>query len=273
MKNIFKNFCILVIIIIGGFVLKSIFADQAARQTPTPTSTPAPYSISSNSANLSFQPNLPVAYTFRIQNAAGEVLKDFQLNQGKFVHLITIRQDLFGFQDLHPAFNSQTGEFSLPNFSASLPGIYRIYFDFIPENAPRPMTLFEEVTVAGSASSQPLSSEDRIRTFEGYEVTLSLSPEAPAVGVPTTIQFQLKQDNLPVKDLQPYLGAFGHSVALKEKDLTYVRADPVLSLNSPEDGVVNFEVTFPEAGNYKIFSQFQHGGKVVATDYVVKVDN
>lgn len=35
---------------------------------------------------------------------------------------------------------------------------------------------------------------------------------------------------------------------------------------------VDFSTTFPDAGMYEIFTQFQHNGKVITTDYVVKVD-
>ncbi|MCI0560586.1 MAG: hypothetical protein MN733_19030 [Nitrososphaera sp.] len=38
-----------------------------------------------------------------------------------------------------------------------------------------------------------------------------------------------------------------------------------------QDGTVKFEVGFPEAGTYKVFTQFQHDGTVFKTDFVVSV--
>ena len=38
-----------------------------------------------------------------------------------------------------------------------------------------------------------------------------------------------------------------------------------------EANKINFGTSFPQAGTYKIFTQFQHNRKVITSDYVVKV--
>ncbi len=42
-------------------------------------------------------------------------------------------------------------------------------------------------------------------------------------------------------------------------------------VTAKQTGKVDFMVTFPEGGKYKIFTQFQRGGKVFTTDFVVTV--
>ena len=58
----------------------------------------------------------------------------------------------------------------------------------------------------------------------------------------------------PVK-LQRYLGAAGHLVVLREGDLAYIHA------HADEDELA-FDVPFPGPGRYRLYLQFQVGGKV-----------
>jgi hypothetical protein len=54
-----------------------------------------------------------------------------------------------------------------------------------------------------------------------------------------------------VDDLQPYLGAKGHLVALREGDLAYLHTHPV-------GRALRFGVAYPSAGRYRLFVQFRH---------------
>ena len=77
--------------------------------------------------------------------------------------------------------------------------------------------------------------------------------------------------NTPVKDLETYLGALGHAVVLREGTLDFIHAHPVEDAAKPQNGKVNFMVYFPEAGKYKVFTQFQRAGKVITIEFVVTV--
>ena len=72
-------------------------------------------------------------------------------------------------------------------------------------------------------------------------------------------------------DLEPYLGALGHSVILREGTLDFIHAHPVEEVTAKQNGTVSFIVDFPEVGKYKVFTQFQRGGKVITTNFVVSV--
>jgi hypothetical protein len=69
----------------------------------------------------------------------------------------------------------------------------------------------------------------------------------------------------PVTDLQPYLGAYGHLVALRDGDLAYLHVHPD---GEPGDGRtrpgpgITFYATVPSAGSYGLFLDFQHQGVV-----------
>jgi hypothetical protein len=54
---------------------------------------------------------------------------------------------------------------------------------------------------------------------------------------------------------EPYLGAGGHLVALREGDMAFLHVHPT------GDGP-SFGATFPTEGRYRLFLQFKHDGRV-----------
>ena len=60
-------------------------------------------------------------------------------------------------------------------------------------------------------------------------------------------------------DLQPYLGAYGHLVALREGDLAYLHVHPEESDAGPE---IPFLAEVPSDGRYRLFLDFRHEGVV-----------
>lgn len=61
-----------------------------------------------------------------------------------------------------------------------------------------------------------------------------------------------------VTDLQPYLGAFGHLVAMRSGDLAYAHVHP----DDYVDGVVDFDAELTSEGRYGLFFDFKHGDTV-----------
>jgi hypothetical protein len=56
-------------------------------------------------------------------------------------------------------------------------------------------------------------------------------------------------------EVQDYLGAKGHLVALREGDLAYLHTHP-------SGDAIRFETEFPTPARYRLFLQFKHDGKV-----------
>jgi hypothetical protein len=74
----------------------------------------------------------------------------------------------------------------------------------------------------------------------------------------------------PVTDLEPYLGAYGHLVALHAPDLAYSHVHP-----DGEDrraGAITFDVELDEPGTYRLFLQFQTRGRVHTVAFTQTVD-
>ena len=61
-------------------------------------------------------------------------------------------------------------------------------------------------------------------------------------------------------DLEPYLGALGHLVAIRASDLAYLHVHPLERQAGP--GEVPFAVEVPSEGSYRLFFDFSHQGTV-----------
>ena len=63
-------------------------------------------------------------------------------------------------------------------------------------------------------------------------------------------------------DLEPYLGALGHLVAIRDGDLAYLHVHPLDEADGAGGPQVRFAVEVPTAGTYGLFFDFAHGGEV-----------
>ena len=68
--------------------------------------------------------------------------------------------------------------------------------------------------------------------------------------------------------VEPYLGAFGHLVVLRQGDTGYVHVHPETQL---VDGKVKFWLAAPSPGTYRMFFDFQVAGKVSTAAWTVVV--
>jgi hypothetical protein len=195
---------------------------------------------------------------FRIVDTHGETLRDFDVTHEKRMHLILARRDLSGFQHLHPTQGSD-GSWSAPVRLADA-GSYRLFADFSHEDTPR--TLAADLRVDGDAELRPLPApRATAKSDGGYDVRLDAGSARP--GQEADLRFTITRDGAPVKT-EPYLGAGGHLVALREGDMAFLHVHPM------DDGV-RFAATFPTAGRYRLFLQFQHEGRVQTVAFTQEV--
>jgi hypothetical protein len=191
----------------------------------------------------------PETLRFRIVDEQDRVVRDFDVEHTKRMHLILARRDLTGFQHLHPHQDAD-GTWTT---SADLPdaGSYRLFADFSYRD--EPVTLAGDLRVDGAADLQPLPAPAATaRTGDGYVVTLDRTNAKP--GEEAELGFTVTKDGRQVAT-EPYLGAGGHLVALREGDMAFLHVHPT------GDGV-EFGATFPSEGRYRLFLQFKHDGAV-----------
>jgi hypothetical protein len=194
---------------------------------------------------------------FRIAGRRGETVRDFDVEHTKRMHLIVVRRDMTGFQHLHPTQN-RDGSWSVP-LRLRDAGSYRVFADFSVGGRPR--TLAGDLTVDGSLRSQALPAPARSVDVDGLRV--SVTEGAAKAGAESELAFTVTRDGRPV-EVQDYLGAKGHLVALRGGDLAFLHVHP------QADGTA-FEATFPTPGRYRLFLQFQHEGEVHTVAFTQEV--
>ena len=191
----------------------------------------------------------PTQFRFTVAGEDGSV-RSFDEHGGVRMHLIVVRRDLTGYQHLDPV---QQPDGSWPT-QLTLPeaGEYRAYADF--ERDGRKTVLATGLFAAGDFAPRALPRPTTTARAGGYDVALSVRPEA---GTQAVLTYRVTRAGAPV-DVEPYLGAGGHLVALRQGDLAYLHVHPL----AEEGGEVRFAATFPTPGSYRLFFQFKHDGRV-----------
>lgn len=215
-----------------------------------------------------FDASKQVPLRFRITDPAGAAVTRYVTNHEKQLHLIVVRRDTTGFQHVHPVM-ANDGTWSVPaDLSA---GDHRVFADFIPAGG-EALTLGADVHVAGRYDPQPLPAAAHTATVDGYTVHLNGDPKA---NDPSTLTFSVTRNGKPVTDLQPYLGAYGHLVALRTSDLAYLHVHPIGEPgdgNTPAGPEIAFGTTIPSDGAYRLFLDFKHENVVRTAEFTLSVE-
>ncbi|MBM0274639.1 hypothetical protein [Micromonospora tarensis] len=205
-------------------------------------------------------------FAFRIAGPDGRPVTRYDVAHDRKMHLIVARRDLSGFRHVHPEL-APDGTWRVDTPLAG-PGQWRAFADFTPTGG-EPLTLGVDVVVPGELTEAPLPAPSTSTTVDGYTVTLT---GAPQPGRTSPLTLTVSRDGRPVTDLEPYLGAYGHLVALRRGDLAYLHVHPD---GTPGDGrtqpgpAVTFLADVPSTGSYRLYLDFQHGGRVHTAEFTV----
>jgi hypothetical protein len=253
----------------GGAAAPAAMDHGAAQSTPadnTGDELPPGLSVADNGYVLKPSRTTAAAgeqqpFQFTIGTADGGTVTKFDVEHEKRLHLVLVRRDGSGFQHIHPEMAAD-GTWSVP-LTLPAAGSYRVFADFKPENGTT-TTLGTDIQVAGTYEPKQYDTDTRESTVDGYTVRLDgdLKPGAESEVITT-----VTRNGQPVTDLQPYLGANGHLVALRSADLAYLHVHP---MEAPGAGPeVKFMVQVPTSGRYRLFLDFQHEGKVRTAEFTL----
>ncbi|WP_051799548.1 hypothetical protein [Catenuloplanes japonicus] len=198
-------------------------------------------------------------FRFRIIGPDEATVTAFTPTHERDLHLIVVRRDLTGYQHLHPE-RAPDGTWQTP-LKVAAPGDYRVFADFRPTGRDEPLTLGADVPAAGDYRPAPLPGPGFRDEVDGYTVTLDGDAQTGA------FTFTVSRDGAPVTDLEPYLGANGHLIALRDGDLGYLHVHP-------EDGPgLRFTAEIPSPGTYRLFLDFQHRGTVRTAAFTITTEH
>jgi hypothetical protein len=209
------------------------------------------------------QPAEERTLAFEILDEDGDAVTEFDLEHDRRMHLIVVRRDLTGFQHLHPRM-SDDGTWST---GLTLPeaGSYRVFADFSHDGTS--LTLGADLAVDGRADYEALPLQANETTTEsGYDV--GIEGAAAVAGEEAELTFNVQRKGEPV-DVEPYLGADGHLVALREGDLAFLHVHPVEGGSA--DGI-RFATEFPTEGRYRLFLQFKDRGEIHTAAFTREVE-
>ncbi|WP_022892509.1 hypothetical protein [Agromyces subbeticus] len=210
----------------------------------------------------------PGELSFQIQDAAGTPVTEYTTAHDRKLHLIVARSDGSLFRHVHPSLDEATGTWSLP-WEWAAAGTYRVFADFTTAgSAAQPLTLTRTVQVAGEfAPVVPQPSQ--VDQVDGFDVSIEGDLVA---GSPSELTITVARDGEPLTTLEPYLGAFGHLVALREGDLAFLHVHA--EGDEPEAGEtagpeIVFAAEAPTAGRYLMYLDFQVDGQVHTAEFVL----
>jgi plastocyanin len=243
----------------------------------------------------------PAVLSFTVKDKNGAIVKDLPIVHEKPMHLLVVSNDLAEFYHVHPE-QSADGSYRVSHTFLN-GGDYKLYADFTPKDAAQ---VVEQIAVKVGGTERAkvalVVDEKLEKTVEGLRVVMKPSAEIKA-GQELTLDFQAfdAKTNKPATDLQNYLGELAHFVIISEDMKDFVHAHPMAkgeSMDSmkmgdnpadnhadgghdhatmegtttkPSASEVAAHTAFPRAGLYKLWAQFQRGGKVISVPFVVRV--
>ena len=236
----------------------------------------------------------PATIVFSLKDREGKPMEGLLVHHDRLVHVVISSQDFSEFAHIHPDdFGPITPEMikaaQYPvKFTFPKAGRYIIGIDFAAKDQTYSRHFL--VDVAGGpemgAPARELSGKKR---FGDLDVTFSSLPERITAGKEVTLTYLFSKDGRPSTDLEPYLSAPMH-LAIISSDLTrFIHThgeipgtpamehhghDMEMKMNVPKKfgPEIDVHVVFPVRGLYQIFGQVGHGGKVIATSFMVEVE-
>jgi hypothetical protein len=202
-----------------------------------------------------------VAFGLRILDRGGHAVRDFDEQHGERMHLMVVRRDLIHYQHLHPSLGND-GTWYVPLVLPE-PGVYRAFADFSVGG--EALTLGADLHVPGEMEVASLPDPTSFARLDGYEVLLDAG--SLTAGAASSLTFRITHEGQDVEELEPYLGALGHLVALREGDLAFLHVHPTGGAGAR----IMFHAVFPSVGLYKLFLQFAHEGRVRTVEFTTEI--
>lgn len=199
---------------------------------------------------------VPIA--FQILGPDGLPLERYETVQTKQLHLYLVRDDMSGYQHLHPELSQAIWRTTAAVLDG---GSYRLYAEFTPPgwNTGHPIILGLNFVITGDTKLQPLAGPAASSTVDGLTVNRVDGTANLIVGKGTILRFAA-----PGAALEPYLGAAAHLSAFE------VRTQALTHLH-PAAEEMAFHTVFPNRGEYRLFLEFQTDGKPHTAAFTVFV--
>jgi Cu+-exporting ATPase len=242
------------------------------------------------------QPGQASLLIFRLSSAqTGKPLTgdDLKLAHTKLMHLLVVNENFSFYRHSHPEGINE----GLYTFTVTFPagGLYRIYNEIELKSGEK-LLYRHDLAVSGQPSAVGNNSSQLVKQFGDLKVTLSLPGELK-VGQTARLDFRFEKNGQPFKELESYLGEPSHMIVIRQdgsvfrhlhghthnatpkpmtqtthmgnmnEDIEKGHADP----NARYGPTITYDLQFAQAGEYKIWAEFQYQGKAIVFDYTLQV--
>ncbi len=242
-------------------------------------------------------PNVPAVLTFTLRDYQGNPIQDLVLDHNRIMHVVVASKDFSVFSHIHvedsgPVTSEmlKTAEFPV-HYTFPKPGQYLVSVDYAERGYIFSDQFYLNVGASGMMSAPTSENFSRQERIDGYDVTLKTSPATLKAGAPATLDYHIEKDGKPLTQMEPYLAVPMHISIIRDDLMGFLHIHGLLPVSFTEKllgesihashlllpnhfgpDVEATDFAFPSAGIYHIFGEFSVSGKVVATQFTVKVE-
>jgi len=193
-------------------------------------------------------------------------VRRFTIVHERPMHLFVVGDGLEFFVHEHPV-QQPDGVFMI-DVALPKPGPYMAIAEFLPEGGP-PQT-FQQIFTTGEAFGKPSNPaiDAASKIVDGVRVSVDASQVKAGDTRPLVVRLDDAVTGAMVTDLQPYLGAAAHLLMVPADLTEAIHGHPDEQFREPG---VTFTPLVPRAGRYKLWVQFQRGGRVSTAAFVIEV--
>ena len=232
----------------------------------------------------------PVQLSFQAQNSRQQPLRFLEFVHERPLHLLVVSDDLAEFAHIHPDLTAGDRYAITHIFKSG--GRYRLYADFTPPGGAQHIASFD-LNLRGNQRTPVKLVADNMWTHETNGIQIEMTAKQSlraAEDIEFTFAIQDKATGKVPENLTPYLGAWAHFVIIDETMQSFIHAHPSetvaaapnstaihihnekFQLLAPPPTEIRTTTSFPKAGLYKLWAQFQIGEKVIAQPFVIRVN-
>lgn len=206
--------------------------------------------------------------SFQIKGSDGKPLTDYRVNAAKKLHLLVVRDDMQGFQHLHPELDGETWRVKADLAEG---GNYRLFTEFVPGGANEAILLGTPFAVRGEDKQVAVPPPAGEVEVDGFTVSRPDGAAELTAGEESELKFAFSDAQGEPAAPETYLDSFAHVSAFNTETMGATHLHPMEKPGDGElqDATLTIHAEFPEPGDYRVFVEFQVGGKVRVAAFTV----
>lgn len=230
-----------------------------------------------------FEKNEPIEFLLSLQNAVGEPIEseDLMTMHSEKIHLFIIDPSLSDYFHEHPASAGLPGDYQF-SITPHKSGDYKVFIELTPSSSASTQYIPGLISIPGEPELLDRNDSPRAGAiqFTQQQAGLTFTARIDRFPIKANKNNQLwitvtDPEGLPITNLEPIMGAFGHIAGFTPQLTEIDHLHPVKpipqSLESRAGPNLLFNVNFSEVGFHRLFVQVQVDGEKITVPFDVIV--